>query len=320
MSSSDRPLQLGVHVGQQNMTADQMRGLWRRFDGAGMDWISVWDHLYEAPPAGGTLPHFEALSTLGALAADTSNARLGCLVFYVGYRNPGLLAKAATTLDHLSGGRFVLGLGAGWHEWEAAAFGYDFPPLAQRLDMLEEAVPLIRSLLTEDRTTHQGHWFRTEGASCLPAPVQDRLPIWVGGLGEKRTLRIAARYADGWNAAYISPEEYQRLSGVLDRWCEVEGTDPSAVERTVNLTFNLSVDEATAAAEEDRMREVWGELAPRIIGGALLGTPDRAVERVLDYHRAGAQGVNVALRAPWDEKALTAYLDEVVPAVRAAAS
>jgi len=318
MSTADRPLQLGVHIGQQNMPAAQMRGLWRRFDSSGMDWISVWDHLYEAPPAGGTLPHFEALSTLGALAADTSNARVGCLVFYVGYRNPGLLAKAATTLDHLSGGRFVLGLGAGWHEWEAAAFGYDFPPLGQRLDMLEEAVPLIRSLLTEDRTTHEGRWFRAENASCLPAPLQDRLPIWVGGLGEKRTLRIAARWADGWNAAYISPEEYKRLGGVLDRWCEVEGTDPSAVERTVNLTFNLSVDEAGAVSEEDRMREVWGELAPRIMGGALLGTPDRAVERVLAYHQAGAQGVNVALRAPWDEEALSAYLDEVVPAVRAA--
>src|SRR5215207_11501845 len=125
------PLHLGAHVGQQNMAMDDMRALWRHLDDAGLDWISCWDHLYEAPPLGGTMPHFEALATLGALCAETRRARIGCLVFYVGDRNPGLLAKAATTLDHISGGRFELGLGAGWHEQEAEAFGYDFPPVGR---------------------------------------------------------------------------------------------------------------------------------------------------------------------------------------------
>ena len=120
-----------------------MRDLWKRLDAGGADWISIWDHLYEAPRLGGVLPHFEALSTLGSLVADTRNARIGCLVFYVGYRNAGLLAKAATTLDHFSGGRFTLGLGSGWHEQEAAAFGYDFPSLGERFDMLEESVERI---------------------------------------------------------------------------------------------------------------------------------------------------------------------------------
>ena len=188
---------LGAHVGQQNMTADEMRGLWRRFDQEGLDWLSCWDHFYEAPPAGGTIPHFEALSILGAMAVETSRIRLGCYVFYVGYRNPALLAKAATTIDHLSGGRFELGLGAGWHEPEATAYGYDFPSVGVRLDMLEEAVPLVRSLLTEERTTVRGRHFRVENASCLPRPVQDRLPIWIGGQGRRRTLRMAARWADG---------------------------------------------------------------------------------------------------------------------------
>src|SRR5215831_15331590 len=95
----DQPVSLGAHVGQQNLEMDALRSTWRRLDGAGLDWISAWDHFYEAPPAGGTLPHFEAVATLGALAAETQRARLGCLVFYVGYRNPALLAKAATTLD-----------------------------------------------------------------------------------------------------------------------------------------------------------------------------------------------------------------------------
>ncbi len=305
-------VQLGAHIGQQDLDMDALRSLWRRLDDAGLDWLSAWDHLYEAPPDGGTHPHFEAVATLAAMACETSRARLGCLVFYVGYRNPGLLAKAATTLDHLSGGRFELGLGAGWHEVEAAAFGYDFPPVGRRLDMLEEAIPLIRSLLTEDRTTHDGAWFRTEDASCLPRPVQDRLPIWVGGVGERRTLRLAAREADGWNAAYVSPDEYRRLGGVLDHWCETEGRDPAEVERSVNLLFLLGSTEAD-------LRASWGDLADRVIGGALLGSTDEAVERILSYVDAGAHGVNVALRAPWPPEALDRYLEEVVPAVRGAA-
>lgn len=310
-------ISLGAHVGQQNMSMDEMRATWRRLDDVGMDWISAWDHLYEAPPAGGTIDHFEAVATLGALAADTTRARLGCLVFYVGYRNPALLAKVATTLDHISAGRFELGLGAGWHEWEAKAYGYEFPSPGTRLDMLEEAVPLIRSLLTQERTTHDGRFFRTEDASCLPAPVQPRLPIWVGGTGEKRTLRIVARHADGWNAAYVSAEEFGRLSRVLDDWCDREERDRSELRRSVNLMFMLSADAAGAARVEAQLREQWGDLAGRVTQGALVGTPDTAVEAVCAYATAGAQGVNVALRAPWDADAFEAYLTEVVPAVRA---
>jgi len=307
----------GVHIGQQNLEASALRSLWRRLDDAGVDWISVWDHLYEAPPAGGTLPHFEALTTLGALAADTRHARIGILVMYPGYRNPALLAKAATTLDHLSGGRFVLGLGAGWHEPEARAYGYGLPPLGQRLDMLEESVQLIRSMLTQERTTFEGTHFRTEDASCLPPPVQERLPLWIGGTGEKRTLRMAARYADGWNAAYVGPEEYARLNGVLDRWCEREGRDPSEIERSVNLSFSLSADAAGAARAVEELRERWGDEAlPRLQAGSLLGTPDDAAKRVAQYLDAGAHNVNIALRAPWDEEALTAYVTEVIPALQ----
>ncbi len=310
-------ISLGAHVGQQNMTMHDMRATWARLDEAGMDWISAWDHFYEAPPAGGTVDHFEAVATLGALAADTSHARIGCLVFYVGYRNPAMLAKVATTLDHISGGRFELGLGAGWHEWEARAYGYDFPPVGTRIDMLAEALPLVRSLLTQPRTTFEGRHFRAEDASCLPAPVQARLPIWVGGTGERRTLRLVAGHADGWNAAYVSAAEFGRLSGVLDQWCDREGRDRSEVRRSVNLMFMLSADAAGAARVEADLRAQWGEAADRVTQGALVGTPDDAIDAVCAYAEAGAQEVNVALRAPWDSEALEAYLTHVVPAVRA---
>jgi F420-dependent oxidoreductase-like protein len=306
-------VEFGVHIGQQNLPMDELRALWRRFDAAGLDWISVWDHFYEAPPEGGTRPHFEALTTLGALAADTERARIGCLVFYPGYRNPALLAKAATTLDHLSGGRFTLGMGGGWHEPEARAHGYDFPGIGTRLDMLDESLEIIRGMLTQERTTFRGQHFRVDDVSCLPRPVQDRLPIWVGGTGEKRTLRITAKHADGWNAAYVSPEEFRRLSGVLDEWCAKEGRDPSEIDRTVNLSFNMSADAAGAEREEANLREKWGPAADRLIQGSLLGSPDRASETIAAYVEAGAVAVNVALRAPWDAEAMDAYLENVVP-------
>ncbi|MDH3679418.1 MAG: LLM class flavin-dependent oxidoreductase [Acidimicrobiia bacterium] len=315
---------LGAHLGQQNMTMDELRALWQKLDGAGLDWLSVWDHLYEAPPAGGTIDHFEAVATLGALAVETEHARLGCLVFYVGYRNPGLLAKAAVTLDHLSGGRFELGLGGGWHQWEAEAYGYDFPGVGTRLDMLDEAAELIVSLLASDdgdglrRTTFEGDHFRAADASCLPPPIDGRLPIWIGGLGEKRTLRTAARFADGWNAAYVSAEEFARKNQVLDNWCDAERRDPATIERSVNLQFAMAVDTVSAERAAADLDAQWGPMAARIRGGALLGTPDQAAEQLLAYAEAGADLINVALRAPFDHDALDAYVNDVVPAVRRA--
>lgn len=308
-------LKLGVHVGQQNMSMDTMRGVWRKLD-PHMDWISAWDHFYEAPPAGGTQDHFEAMTTLGALAAETRHARLGCLVFYVGYRNPASIAKAASTLDHISRGRFELGLGAGWHEQEARAFGYDFPSVGTRLDMLDEATTIIRGMLTQERTTFHGKHYHVENASNLPPPVQPRLPIWIGGLGEKKTLRIVAKHADGWNAAYTTPENYRRLCKILDQWCERQGRDPATLARSVNLAFNLATSAAEAERERQKLREAWGPAAARIEGGALIGTPDQAIARIAEYEAAGAGQINIALRAPWNEEALDAYLNDVMPVLR----
>ncbi|MEM1232431.1 MAG: LLM class flavin-dependent oxidoreductase [Pseudomonadota bacterium] len=313
-------LKLGVHVGQQNLPMAELRGLWRRLDDAKVDWISAWDHFYEAPPKNGTEPHFEALATLGALAAETQHARLGCLVFYVGYRNPALLAKAATTLDHISGGRFEIGLGAGWHIWEASAYGYLFPDIGTRLDMLDEAAQIVRRMLTEPRTTFSGRHFQVDDASCLPAPVQERLPIWIGGVGEKRTLAIVAERADGWNAAYLPASEFKRLNGVLDGWCDQVGRAPLSLRRGVNLAFHLAAAPGGLAAQEARIEQDWGGGAARIREGALLADSSQAaVDQLMAYVEAGATDINVALRAPWDEAALDRYLSDVMPAVRKAA-
>ena len=311
-------ISLGVHVGQQNMSMDTMRALWRKLDSNGVDWISAWDHFYEAPPKGGTEPHFEALTTLGALAAETRNARIGCLVFYVGYRNPALLAKAATTLDHITGGRFELGIGAGWHVWEASAYGFAFPDIGTRLDMLEEAAQIIRQMLTQERTNFSGKHYQVDNASCLPRPVQERLPIWIGGVGEKRTLKLVADFADGWNAAYLSPQEFARVNEVLNHWCEDEKRDPSSLKRAANVMFNLGMDDNDLKRQQESFNADWGEMAGRVAEGALLCTPDRAVDRIMEYVAAGADEINIALRAPWNEEALDVYLTDIMPKVRAA--
>ena len=321
-------------MGQQAYSMDEMRSLWRWLDDSGFDWISAWDHIYEAPNEGGVHDHFEAVATLAALACDTANARLGCLVFYVGYRNPGLLAKAAITIDHLSGGRFELGLGAGWHKWEAEAYGYDFPADRIRLDMLEEATELIVSLVNGQsdgsegeagrgddpaRTSFSGRHFRLSDASCLPPPAFGTMPIWIGGVGPKRTLPMAARWADGWNAAYVSAERFGELNRHLDHLCTEIGRDPAELERSVNLLFAMGADEQRAAAAEETVYQSWGPMAERVMGGALLGTPDSAAEQILSYVEAGADMVNIALRAPFDREALEAYRDVVMSTVRAEA-
>lgn len=309
-------ISLGVHIGQQNLDMGELRALWRHLEDAGVDWISVWDHFYEAPYQGATQPHFEALATLGALAAETERVRIGCLVFYVGYRNPALLAKAATTLDHLSGGRFELGVGAGWHIWEASAYGYPFPDIGTRLDMLDEAAQVLRRLLDEERTTFSGRHFQVDDATCWPKPVQDHLPLWIGGRGERRTLDIAARHADGWNAAYVSPAEFARLNGVLDHWCEEEQRDPNAIARGVNVAFAMAMDDTGVARERAGLEREWGSQAERVAAGSLLCTPNKALDRIMAYVESGAHAINVALRAPWDQDALDVYLGDVLPAVR----
>ncbi len=297
----------------------ELTTLWRRLDET-VDWISAWDHLYEAPPAGGTTPHFEAVATLSALAATTERARLGCLVFCVPYRNPALLAKACVAIDHVSNGRFEPGFGAGWHEPEFTAHGYDFHEVSVRFDQLDDGFAIVAGMLgADDRTTHRGTHASVENVTCVPGPFggPGSMPLWTGGRGATRTPANAARWCSGWNVPYVSPEEYRRLNDRLDASCEAIGRDPATLERSVNLAFHVGATPAAAEGELRRIREQWGPDADRVTEGALVGTPDQVVERIAAYRAAGAHGVNIALRLPVDEEALEAYLTEVVPTARA---
>jgi len=279
----------GVHAGLQNTTVDELRSIWRRAEEAGFDWVSVWDHFYSADGQG--YECHEAVAMHAALACSTSRVRCGCLVYCAGYRHPGVLAKAIATIDHLSGGRADIGLGAGWAQLEYAAYGFPFPGAGPRLDLLEEAAASIRSLLRNETTTFAGEHFQFSDARLEPRPVQAELPIWIGGTGERRTLRIVARYADAWNAPFISPEEFARKRKVLAEHCAAEGRDPAEIRCAVNVGIS---------ADEDSLKSQFGFLADFIRPGVVIGTGQKLVDELGRYLDAGADQVNFAVRAPWD--------------------
>jgi alkanesulfonate monooxygenase SsuD/methylene tetrahydromethanopterin reductase-like flavin-dependent oxidoreductase (luciferase family) len=306
-------VQFGVHIGAQNATVDELRTLWKWLDANGMDWISLWDHLYEAPPAGGTQPHFEAFSMLGALAVDTTHARLGCLVFCSQYRNIGLLMKGAISVDHLSSGRFELGMGSGWHEQEALAFGIDFPSQGQRFKVLEGQMQAVNKWRKGERVTQSSPSVELRDASMVPG-IMGKMPLWIGGLGPKQTLRMAGAYADGWNAAYASPAQYRELNGILDDWCVDAGREPAAVERSINLSYALSTEDVGVVKAQ--LHEQWGSTAERIISGSLLGRPDDVMEQVAAFVDAGAEMVNIAIRPPWNQELLAEYVENIVPLMK----
>lgn len=306
----------GVQTGQQNCSLQELRELWRFIDGAGFDWISVWDHFYESPPVDGNGSCFDAIAALTLLAADTVNVRVGCLVLSVGYRHPAVLAKALATIDHVSYGRLEAGLGAGWHEPEYRGYGIPFPSPGVRHDQLDEGIQVIRSLLTQDSTSFTGKYFQLANARCNPKPVQKNVPIWVGGVGEKRTLQTAARYADGWNAAYVSPEVFRQKSAVLDQWCDRVGRDPATIARTVNVGFYMKTDAVSARAERERFLKETGPMAEARLPGMFFGTAQEVADHANEYREAGAARVALALRAPFDREALQSFVADVMPMLR----
>jgi len=261
----------------------------REAEASGFDAVLVMDHFYQLPMLGPTHHEMlEAYPLLGALAAQTQRVRLGTLVAGNTYRNPAHFAKIVTTLDVVSRGRAILGIGAGWFEPEHQGYGFDFPPIGERLSRLDEALQIIRAMLRGEKPTFEGRYYRTQDALNVPAPVQPGGPaILIGGTGEQRTLKLFARYADESNWT-CPPEEFARKLEALDKHCAAVGRKRS----DINVTWlgSLLVAPTQEAAEKLRDEYLrargmdWGALPPamreRIAAVMVLGDPDTVGEFV----------------------------------------
>jgi F420-dependent oxidoreductase-like protein len=234
----------------QHARIGEYRDVWRVADEAGFDSLWNMDHIATigGDPTGDI---FEAWTLLAGMAEATSRVRIGCMVTGNTYRHPGVLAKMAVTVDHLSGGRLEFGLGAAWAENEHTMFDLQFGTAGERLDRLEEACRVIRSLWTEPRTTFEGRHYRVTDAIAEPKPVQQPYPpIWIGGSGRRRTLQITAEHADVWNSAGDGPEDFADLSRVLDEHCAAVGRDPAEIRRTVQVRAGQVGDGLLTKVEE----------------------------------------------------------------------
>ena len=251
-------------------------------------WDGLWVPDHFMPPEGGygyerpgadpeLLPTHECWMLLAGLAAAVPRVRLGAMVTGNTYRHPAVLAKQAATVDHISGGRLVLGLGAGWQENEHRRYGIAFGTVRDRADMLDEACAVIAGLFADERTDFDGAHYRLEGAPLVPKPLQDPLPIMIGGRGERRTIPTLVRWGHEWNG-WCSVEDLRYYNALIDRLCDAAGRDPATIARSVAVTLRLCESEAEAAG-------------PRV-GAAgrpeLVGTPAQLVEQVADYAAAGA--------------------------------
>ncbi|MFN8518424.1 MAG: LLM class flavin-dependent oxidoreductase [Chloroflexota bacterium] len=313
-------ISLGVCLWSQSSDWPAFLEAARRADELGFDHIWTWDHLL---PIFGDVdqPIWEGYVALGALGVATTRAKLGLLVGANTFRNPGLVARSILTLDHVSGGRAIMGLGGAWFDDEHAAVGLDFGGgFGERLDWLAEAVPAIRDLLDgRSVTSPAGGRYAFSGLRLLPPTVQPRLPIMIGGSGPRKTLPIVARHADLWNA-FGSPEELHERDLLLRSLCAAVGRDPDAIERTVGCKVTIR----PTLAEAERVLD--GRLATNHLTRADVadddtfwtGTPESIAGVMADYARVGFRTFICELPAPYDLETLETLARVVKPMVEAA--
>jgi alkanesulfonate monooxygenase SsuD/methylene tetrahydromethanopterin reductase-like flavin-dependent oxidoreductase (luciferase family) len=310
-------LKLGVLLWNQQTTWAEYEAAARRVDELGYDHLWAWDHLY-AIFGDPYQPFFEGWTTLAAWAKVTSRARLGLLVGANTFRNPGLVARLAMTLDHVSDGRAILGIGGAWFELEHAAHGIDFGSgFGQRLDWLDEAAAAMRTLLDGGEVTSEpGARYAFDRLVLLPRPVQERLPIMIGGTGEKKTLRTVARYADMWNAMG-SVELLTHKDEVLRRHCQEVGRDESEIERTVGCkpVIRDTREAARRAWEEQMARNRTPMSEVEDDDTFWVGTPDDVAERMHERREIGFHTFIAEIASPYDRETLERWISEVKPMV-----
>lgn len=313
----------GYRVEQYDATWEQLLSTARLAEELGFDGLWLNDHFVPDPISGRyDADTFEAWTAAGALAMATSRARIGFMTLCNGYRPPSITAKMVTSLDVISGGRVDVGIGAGWHEDEFRMYGIPYPPGPVRLSQLEEALEILHGMFEHGSFSYDGDHYHLDEARNNPRPVQQpRPPIWVGGGGEKRTLRIVARHAD-WHNLVVTPlAEFRRKMEILDAHCEDLGRDPGTLGRSLNpsLLLRETDDEFDAyAADRAKKRDVSVEeyLALLESQGTIFGGPDRASEMLRSFVDAGCSYFELIVREADQEGALRRFAELVMPRFR----
>jgi alkanesulfonate monooxygenase SsuD/methylene tetrahydromethanopterin reductase-like flavin-dependent oxidoreductase (luciferase family) len=304
-------IRLGALCWNQYTSWPAMLEAGRRADRLGYDSLWTWDHLY---PIVGDVegPIFEGWLTLAAWAQATERVRLGLMVGANTFREPALTAKMATTLDHISGGRAILGIGGAWFETEHEAYGLAFGDgFPERLRWLGEALPIMRGMLHGERPTAAGPRYSTKAVRNDPMPIQERLPILIGGGGEQVTLKLVARYADANNVGG-GIANVTRKEAILVQHCETVGRDPSEIERTTGLG-SVIIRDSRAEAEQVQKAIFAANGNADIWKDQPIGTPEDVAERIAPFLELGYRHLIAGFPSPYDEESMTRLATEVRP-------
>ena len=287
-------------------------------DGDTFDSLWVYDHFHTVPEPTTEATH-EAWSLMSAFAATTSRIKLGQMCTCMAYRNPAYLAKVATTCDIISGGRMQMGIGAGWYEHEWRAYGYGFPGAGDRLRALREGVQIMDQMFTTGEGTLDGKFYQVDGARNYPLPLQEKLPMWIAGAGEKVTLKIAAQYANYTNFAG-TPDEFARRSAILAGHCETVGTDYGAITRSSNYNVIIGETEQDVADKLAWLKAKYTRLVPakaeaeyeQLANGPLVGTPEQICEKLAEYQKVGmTYAIGYFADAAYDRTSIDLFASQV---------
>jgi F420-dependent oxidoreductase-like protein len=318
----NRSLRFGVHAGPSDVPYATRCDYWCEAERLGYDWASVGDHFIANPVFGArdTDPWNEGWTSLAALAEATSRIHIGAMVTSVGYRHPAVLAKMAATVDVISQGRLEFGIGAGYLEAEYRMYGLPFPSAGVRLDQLDEAIQVCKLLWTRERSDFAGKYYTLAGAVCEPKPVQrPHPPIWVGGMGEKKTLRIVAEHADGWNAFPLPVPQMQQKLDVLRSHCDAVGRDYDSITKQLGIRAIVREDPNEVEVELAHFAEQSQLPLDRARQMAIAGTPAEIVDSLLPYVHIGFSMFLLMERIPLDYETLHLFMTDVAPRLQAPA-
>lgn len=306
-------LHFGVALPQLKRSWEETRTVAAELEALGFDALWLNDHLLGVPMP--NVPILEAWTTLAAVGAITRRVELGTLVSPVGFRNPALYAKMVATLDHITGGRVIAGVGAGWFEMEYRGYGFPFPPIGERLAQLDEAIEVMKGVWTEPGFTYRGRYFTTDGVLCYPGPQRaPHPPILIGGSGERVLLRLVAKHADIWNNLAVNCGELEKKVAALRDHCRSLGREPDEVAVSQQILVVIAAGRAEAVSRLEKARAIYGGHFGDIERDGIWGDPEQCRERIERLASIGCRQVVIEFFGRDPREPARLFAEKVMPA------